>query len=127
MKMKKVSWLIVFTMLAAGWTAPALAADASLSAGAKSLLIPGWGQYQNGEFDSREGKMKVGAMAVIEVAAIITTGVVGGVAGYPQVWVGIGLFIANHVWSALDAFVNAQEDPGVNLGTEPGDRIAVAR
>jgi hypothetical protein len=71
----------------------------------------------NGEFDTEGGRWKAGAMGVLEIAAIITTAVVGGVVGYPQIWVGIGLFIGNHVWSAFDAFLNAKSEPGVKLGT----------
>lgn len=116
--MNKIALFLMVALMFSGVTAaPAHAADSGVSQGVKSLLIPGWGQYDNGEFNTRSGKMKVGAMAALEIAAIITTGVVGGVVGAPQVWIGIGLFIANHTWSALDAFINATKEPSVNLGT----------
>jgi hypothetical protein len=116
-------------MLLLGMGVPAaLAADEPMKAAGKSLLIPGWGQYQNGEFDTQKGKIKVSVMAAIEVAAIVTTGVVGGICGAPQIWIGIGLFIANHVWSSIDAFVNAKEEPAVKLGTgAPRAKAAVVQ
>jgi hypothetical protein len=86
---------------------------------AHSLLIPGWGQYENGEFNTTGGKAKVTAMAVIEVAAIITTAVVGATVGLPAAWAGIGVLIANHTWAAVDAFAHAKAEPSIGLGTEP--------
>lgn len=125
--MKKTALFLFLTVFAAGLLPPAaMAAESSsgLKEGASSLLIPGWGQYQNGEFETRSGKIKSGAMIVIEIGAIITTAVVGGVAGYPAVWAGLGIFIFNHVWSGIDAFMNAGQEPGVSLGTEaPQDKV----
>jgi hypothetical protein len=128
-KMKTVAKLLLMTLVAFMLHSSAgFAAAPGVKEGAASLLIPGWGQYMNGDFDSSSGRMKVGGMAALELAAIITTAVVGGVAGYPQVWVGIGLFIANHVWSGLDAFINAKSEPGVNLGTAaPHSKIETAQ
>lgn len=116
--MKIASFFLAVTLLLAGLPSAAMAADepsTGLKEGASSLLIPGWGQYQNGEFRTGTGRIKSGVMIAVEIAAIITTSVVGGVAGYPAVWVGIGLFIANHIWSGLDAFINAGKEPGVSL------------
>jgi hypothetical protein len=127
--MKKIALLLIIPMLLLGMGVPAaLAGDESMKAAGKSLLIPGWGQYQNGEFDTQKGKIKVSVMAAIEIAAIVTTGVVGGICGAPQIWIGIGLFIANHVWSSIDAFMNAKEEPAVQLGTgTPSSKSAVVR
>jgi hypothetical protein len=127
--MKKLAILLILPVVLMGLAVPtASAADGTLKAAGKSLLIPGWGQYQNGEFETEKGRIKVGVMAAVEVAAIVTTAVVGGVVGYPLIWIGIGLFIGNHVWSALDAFINAKEDPSVRLGTaSPKDKVAVVR
>ncbi|MFA6600207.1 MAG: hypothetical protein WC352_06140 [Candidatus Omnitrophota bacterium] len=116
MKKLVILFMIPVLLLGAGMPA-ALAADTAMKAAGKSVLIPGWGQYQNGEFDTQKGKIKVAVMAAIEVAAIVTTGVVGGICGAPQVWIGIGLFIANHVWSSLDAYMSARPEPCVNLRT----------
>lgn len=118
-------FLIVAVLLSVVHPSPVMAQSATgVKQGASSLLIPGWGQYQNGEFDTRSGRIKSGVMIAAEIAAIITTAVVGGVAGYPAVWAGIGLFIANHVWSGIDAFVNAEKEPGVALGTRaPQDKV----
>lgn len=125
--MKAATMFLLIAVLVSGFQpAPAHAAETSsgLKEGASSLLIPGWGQYQNGEFQNRSGRIKSGAMILIEIGAIITTAVVGGVAGYPAVWAGIGLFIANHVWSGIDAFMNAEKEPGVSLGTQaPQDKV----
>lgn len=109
--------LAVLVITSSGATAYA-EGNESLTHGAASLLVPGWGQYINGELDTKSGKIKTGAMILIEVGAIVTTAVVGGVVGYPVIWVGIGLFIFNHVWSATDAFMSAPAGPGVAL-TEP--------
>jgi len=127
--MKKVAGVLMVAVIFMGIHVPVASAEGSALAPAfKSLLIPGWGQYQNGEFETEAGKVKVGVMAALEVAAIITTAVVGGVVGAPQVWAGIGLFIANHAWSALDAFVNAKESPSVKLGTQPAsDKVSIPR
>jgi hypothetical protein len=118
--MKKIALLLIIPMLLLGMGVPAaLAGDESMKAAGKSLLIPGWGQYQNGEFDTQKGKIKVSVMAAIEIAAIVTTGVVGGICGAPQIWIGIGLFIA---------FMNAKEEPAVQLGTgTPSSKSAVVR
>lgn len=128
--MKTLAFLLILPVLLMGLAVPPAQAEATgMEQGLKSLIIPGWGQYQNGDFETKSGRVKVGIMAVVEIAAIITTAVVGGVTGAPQVWVGIGLFIGNHVWSALDAFINAKQSPSVNLSTDaPGDKyVAVTR
>ncbi len=126
--MKKIALMMIIPLLFMGVLAPvASAEETGMKQAAKSLLIPGWGQYDNGEFNTESGKVKVGVMAAIEVAAIVTTAVVGGVCGAPLVWIGVGLFIANHVWSSMDAFMNSKKEPGVNLGTSSAkDKKAVA-
>ncbi|MDD5217591.1 MAG: hypothetical protein PHN49_02635 [Candidatus Omnitrophica bacterium] len=116
---KMIVLLLIPFMVLTVCASPAMAASTGLKEGAASLLVPGWGQYLNGEFsDEQGGRIKSGIMVAIEIAAIVTTAVVGGVAGWPVVWVGIGLFIANHAWSAIDAFVCAEQEPGVALGTK---------
>ncbi len=115
MRKKQVAMLVLVLFCLSASGAAYAAGENSLTRGAASLVIPGWGQYLNGELESKGGKMKTGAMILLEVAAIITTSVVGGVAGYPQVWAGIGLFIFNHVWSATDAYANAPAGPEVAL------------
>jgi len=96
--MKKIALLLILPVLLVGLVVPAASAgEYALDRGMKSFMIPGWGQYENGDFQTRGGKIKVGIMAAIEVAAIITTAVVGSVVGAPQVWIGIGLFLGNHV------------------------------
>lgn len=116
--MKKRQIAVGLLVLFCWWTASGVAHAAgenSLTRGAASLIVPGWGQYLNGELETTGGKIKTGVMILTEIAAIITTSVVGGVTGYPQIWVGIGLFIFNHVWSATDAYLNAPAGPEVAL------------
>lgn len=115
---RSIAILAIAALVMTSSSAAYAEAEKSLTHGAASLLVPGWGQYINGELDTEAGKIKTGAMILIEVGAIVTTAVVGGVVGYPVIWVGIGLFIFNHVWSATDAFMNAPAGPGVAL-TEP--------
>jgi len=82
--------------------APAMAAGTKQAA--SSLLLPTTGQAMNGEL--RETKTKV--MAGVEVAAITTVAILGGVVGGPVIWAGLGPLIANHAWSAVDAYKGAQ-------------------
>ncbi|MSR77932.1 MAG: hypothetical protein EXS63_06895 [Candidatus Omnitrophica bacterium] len=106
--------LIIFSLVA---NACPILASSGLEEGASSLIVPGWGQYINGEFQTDSGRLKSGTMIAVEIAAIITVSVVGGVAGYPLVWIGIGLLLANHIWSSLDAYLHAEPEPGIYLGT----------
>lgn len=117
---KGVAILLVALLLVAG--SGTVFASESLTRGAASLVLPGWGQYLNGELDTKNGKIKTGAMIIIEVAAIVTTAVVGGVSGSPAVWVGLGLLIANHVWSATDAYVNASAGVEVSMQEYTSER-----
>ena len=59
--------------------------DKSLTRGAASLVLPGWGQYLNGEMDSKSGKIKTGAMIVLEIGGIVTT-ILLGVRGWDPGW-----------------------------------------
>ena len=113
---KSVSLILLVSVFILGISGPALAAgEESLTRGAASLLIPGLGQYINGELETSNGRLKTGAMILLEIGAIVTTAVVGGVSGYPQIWAGIGIFIFNHVWSATDAYMKAPAGPEVSL------------
>ena len=128
--MKKVALFLIIAMFLFTLDIPVcLAAESSgLREGGASLLIPGWGQYMNGEFETQKGKLKVSVMAALEIAAIVTTAVVGGIVGYPLIWVGIGIFILNHAWSAFDAFMNAGKEPGVTLSTaQTVDKVDIVR
>jgi|SRR3989338_8095517 len=69
-----------------------------------SLFLPTTGQAMNGQI----GNTKTKFMAVAEVGLVTTTAILGGVVGGPVVWVALGPLIANHAWSATDAYVNAQ-------------------
>ena len=89
--------------------------DKSMTRGAASLLLPGWGQYLNGEMENKNGKIKTGVMIVLEIGGIITTAVLGGTVGMPVIFVGIGILIFNHVWSAADAYMKAPQGPEVPM------------
>jgi hypothetical protein len=112
--MKKI--LAVFLVLVMVGSVPGnLHAQDSLTSSAASLLIPGLGQYLNGQHHTREGKIKIGVMAAAEFAAILTTAIVGGTAGHPAVWSGLSIFIVNHIWSAADAYIFAERSAAVDL------------
>jgi hypothetical protein len=102
MKNKPVSVLIVFLMLVT--LTPALYAEGFREASA-SLLLPTTGQAMNGQLSDRKTKI----MAGVEVAAITTVTVIGFAAGGPAVWFGAAPLLANHVWSAADAYKGAQQ------------------
>lgn len=97
-------------------------ADKSLTHGAASLVLPGWGQYLNNEMDSKNGKLKTGAMIVIEIGGILTSILVGTLVGYPQIWIGIGILVFNHIWSASDAYIKVPTGPEVALKGEKAAR-----
>jgi len=90
-------------------------ADKSLTRGAASLVLPGWGQYLNDEMSNKNGKLKTGAMIVIEIGGIVTTILLGTLVGYPQIWIGIGILAFNHLWSASDAYMKAPTGPEVAM------------
>ena len=71
---------------------------------ASSLILPTTGQAMNGEIGT--GKTKI--MAGIEAAAITTAAVLGVATGGGIVWLGVAPLIANHVWSAADAYKGAK-------------------
>jgi hypothetical protein len=96
--------------------------DKSLTRGAASLALPGWGQYLNNEMDTKSGKIKTGAMIVLEIGGIVTTILLGVLVGYPVIWVGIGILIFNHIWSASDAYLKVPVGPEVAMKGEKLDR-----
>jgi len=96
--------------------------DKSLTRGAASLVLPGWGQYLNNEMDSKSGKIKTGAMIVLEIGGIVTTILLGTLVGYPQIWIGIGILMFNHIWSASDAYIKVPAGPEVALKGDQAGR-----
>ena len=91
--------------------------DKSLTRGAASLVLPGWGQYLNKEMDTKAGKIKTGAMIVVEIGGILTIILLATLVtpAYPVIWVGIGILMFNHIWSATDAYVKAPAGPEVAM------------
>jgi hypothetical protein len=80
-----------------------------LREGAASLLLPTTGQAMNGEL----GNTKTKIMAGVEVASVTAITVIGIATGGAAVWFGAAPLIANHLWSATDAYKGAksQEEP----------------
>lgn len=93
----------------------AVAPHSAFAIGAKeagaSLLLPTTGQAMNGQL----GNTKTKLMGALEVGLVTGTAILGGVVGGPVVWATAGPLIANHLWSATDAYRNAQNktNPGV--------------
>ena len=123
---KIISVLVVAVLFTAvsgvAYAAEEKNADKSLTRGAASLLLPGWGQYLNNEMDTKSGKFKTGAMIVLEIGGIVTTILLGTLVGYPVIWVGIGILMFNHIWSASDAYLKVPVGPEVAMKGENLDR-----
>lgn len=117
--LKKILSVLVITAMfisvsGAAYTAESNS-DKSLTRGAASLVLPGWGQYLNNEMDTKSGKIKTGAMIVIEIGGMLTTILLGTLVGYPVIWVGIGILMFNHLWSASDAYLKVPAGPEVAM------------
>ena len=67
-----------------------------------SFVLPTSGQTMNGEFGSGKSKL----MAGVEAVSVATTAVLAATGG--AVWWGIAPLIANHTWSAVDAYKGAK-------------------
>jgi hypothetical protein len=107
--MKKVlSYSIAFLMIFASLSPTAFALGGK-ELGA-SLLLPTTGQAMNGEI----GATKTKIMAGIEVAAVTTTILLATLTTGGLFWVGLGPLIANHAWSAADAFKTARSGSNNN-------------
>ena len=102
MKHKVISLAVVALMVLAV-SAPSAFAIGAKEAGA-SLLLPTSGQAMNGQI----GNTKTKVMGALEVGLVTGTAILGGVVGGPVVWATVGPLIANHLWSATDAYKNAQ-------------------
>ena len=105
---KTLSCSVVFLMIFASLSSSVFAAGAK-EFGA-SLLLPTTGQALNGEI----GATKTKIMAGIEVAAVTTTILLATLTSGGLFWVGLGPLIANHAWSAADAFKTAQSGNNSN-------------
>ncbi len=105
---KKLSILIAFLMIFASLS-PAAFAVGGKEFGA-SLLLPTTGQAMNNEI----GATKTKIMAGIEVAAVTTTILLATLTSGGLFWVGLGPLIANHAWSATDAFKTARSNQNNN-------------
>ncbi|MFH0985601.1 MAG: hypothetical protein V1882_08705 [Candidatus Omnitrophota bacterium] len=116
---KKIVSIMIVAAMCMAVTGTAYAeesnSDKSLTRGAASLVLPGWGQYLNNEMDTKGGKFKTGAMIVLEIGGIVTTILLGTLVGYPVIWVGIGILMFNHIWSASDAYLKVPVGPEVAM------------
>lgn len=101
--MKKSLSILLAVLMIFAIAQPASFAVGGAKEAAASLLLPTTGQAMNDELGSTKTKI----MAGIEVAAITTVAILGGVVGGPVVWAGLGPMIANHTWSAVDAYQGA--------------------
>lgn len=99
---KTVTCLTALLMVLTLLSAPVFAAGGK-EFGA-SLLLPTTGQAMNGEIGSTKTKI----MAGIEVAAVTTTILLATLTTGGVFWAGLGPLIANHAWSAADAFKSAR-------------------
>ena len=99
----KVLSVVLMAIIALTIYTPGAYAMGGRAAGA-SLLLPTTGQAMNGEVATTKTKV----MAGVEIAAITTVAILGGFVGGGVVWAGLGPLIANHIWSATDAYQEAQ-------------------
>jgi len=99
---KHVSCFMAFLLIVVSFS-PVAFAMGGKEFGA-SLLLPTTGQAMNGEI----GATKTKIMAGIEVAAVTTTILLATLTTGGLFWVGLGPLIANHAWSATDAFKTAR-------------------
>ena len=106
MKNQLLSLAMILTVMA---SVPSSVLAEGFKEGASSLFLPTTGQAMNGEL----GNTKTKVMAGIEVAAVTTVTILGLATGGGVVWVGLGPLIANHLWSATDAYkgAHAKQDP----------------
>lgn len=102
MTKKTLACFMAFLMIFA-FSAPPVFATGAKEFGA-SLLLPTTGQAMNGQISNTKTKV----MAGIEVASVVTIILLGTLVGGGVVWAGIGPLIANHAWSAADAYQGAQ-------------------
>ncbi|MFH0985816.1 MAG: hypothetical protein V1882_09835 [Candidatus Omnitrophota bacterium] len=105
---KHLSYLLAFAMVFAS-LCPSAFALGGKEFGA-SLLLPTTGQALNGEI----GATKTKIMAGIEVAAVTATILLATLTTGGLFWVGLGPLLANHAWSAADAFKTARSSNNSN-------------
>ena len=101
MKTKTLSALLVLFVIFSFYVPSSYAVGGKEAAA--SFFLPTTGQAMNDELGSTKTKI----MAGLEVASITTVAILGGVVGGPVVWAGLGPLIANHAWSAADAYHGA--------------------
>jgi hypothetical protein len=106
--------LVIGLFLAPATPAMAMSMRTPVVNATASALVPGLGQILNNEQATWTGRLKIAAMLGIELGAILATPALAG-AGFPEVMIGVGMLVVNHVWSASDAYRNAIERPEVRM------------
>jgi len=100
--MRLGSSLIAMVMALCLMATPVFAGH-GISHGAASFILPTTGQAMNGQL----GNAKTKIMGGLEAALVTTTAILGGAVGGAIIWVALGPLIANHIWSAVDAYYHA--------------------
>ncbi len=106
---KKIACFLAFLMFFSALVRPVFARGVK-EFGA-SLLLPTTGQTMNGDF--YETKTKI--MAGVEVVAVTSTIILATCASGGLFWLGLAPLIANHAWSATDAFKSARKPKNEGL------------
>lgn len=114
--MKKNISLFLAVLMISGLAAGPVYAQ-GIKEGASSLLLPTTGQALNGQI--HETKTKV--MAGVEVASITAVAILGTVTSGPIIWAGLGPLLANHTWSAVDAYKTAKNKPAAMMDMQMND------
>lgn len=119
MKTKLVVVLMVIAIIFA-FSSPSAMATGGREAAA-SFFLPTTGQAMNGQLGTSKSKI----MAGIEVASVTTIAILGLAAGGGVLWAGIGPLLANHTWSAVDAYKNAgsKQDPVIQQQMQDAQRL----
>ena len=114
-----IAALMILSLTFAFFAPPALALGGREATA--SFLLPTTGQAMNGQI----GNAKTKIMAGIEVASVTTIAILGFAAGGGILWAGVGPLLANHTWSAVDAYKNAKDkqDPVIQQQMQDAQRL----
>lgn len=118
---QKIFAVFMILMLSVSLT-PSASAE-GFREGSASLLLPTTGQAMNGQLGN--GKTKV--MAGVEVASITAVTVLGLATGGAAVLWGAIPLAANHLWSATDAYKNADNKNQMYLAASPDQEMIDAQ
>jgi hypothetical protein len=111
---KSIALILILGLFAAPMTSVFAASRAVVMNTTASALVPGLGQILNNEQAAWPGRLKIATMLGIELGALLATPALAR-SGFPEVMIGVGMLVVNHVWSAADAYQGAQEWPEVRM------------